>query len=111
MATLHRRKLIIGNMLERNIQISANLLLARHNLDNLIGEVSWIGVVQTHPLKLLNPAKTLQKLGQLTLTVDVDTIVCRILRYNHNLPNALGHQRLGLGNKSLHRHRLMATTN
>ena len=45
MAALHQRELVIGDMLEGDVEVAADLLLACHDLNNLVGEVGGVGVV------------------------------------------------------------------
>ena len=63
MAAVHRRELCIGNVLERNVEVFADLGLRGHHFDHLVGESRGVGVVEAYPRDAVDAAQAAQQIG------------------------------------------------
>ena len=77
--------------------------LRGHRLDHLVGEPGGVGVVEPDPFDAVDAAQAAQQLGDHPPAVEVDAVVGRVLRDDHQLPDALPGQLAGLLLQLLHR--------
>ena len=103
MAAVHGRELCVGDMLERNIEVFADFRFRSHDFDHLVGKSRRVGVVEPYPFDAVDAAEAAQQLGEHPLAVEVDAVVGRVLRNDHQLPDAPSGQLAGLLLQLLHR--------
>ena len=105
MAAQHGRELGVGDVLEGDIEVLADLGLGGHHLDDILGEGGRIGVVEADPLDAVDAAQPPQQFGQHAFAVEVETVVGGVLRDDDQFAHAPLSQFAGLLLELLHRHR------
>ena len=89
-------------MLDRDIQIVADLLLAVNRLNQLIGNLLRVTVLNPYPINSRNPRQTLQKLGHGFLSIQIHAIESSFLGYQNQLLHPLSGQFLRFPDQVLH---------
>ena len=89
-------------MLQRQVYIFANLILARDNVNKLVGNAVGITVQYSDPVKLPDFAKAAQKLGEHELAVDVLAVARGVLSDDVQLPDTAVGELPRLGEDILH---------
>ena len=102
---MHGRELGVGDVLERDVEVFADLGLGGHRLDHVLGEGGRIGVVEAHPLDAVDAAQAAQQLGEHAAAVEVEAVVGGVLGDDDQLAHARGGQLARLLLQRLHRHR------
>ena len=100
---VHGRELGVGNVLERNVEVFADFRFRGHHFDHLVGESGGVGVVEAYPRDAVDEAQAAQQLGQHPPSVEVDAVIGRVLRDDHQFPNSLCGEFAGLLLQLLHR--------
>ena len=103
MTAVHGRELGVGNVLERNVEVFADFGLRGHHFDHLVGESGGVGVVEAYPRDAVDAAQAAQQLGQHPPSVEVDAVIGRVLRDDHQFPDSLCGEFAGLFLQLLHR--------
>ena len=104
-AALHGFQLVVGDVLERDVEVFAYLGLAGHHFDHLVGKGRRVGVVEADPADAVDPAQGLEQLGQSSASVEVESVVGGILRNDDQFADAPICQFAGLLQQRLHRNR------
>ena len=107
MAAVHRRQLGVGDVLEGDVEVFADLRFGGHHLDHVVGEGRRIGVVQPDPLDAVDAAEPAQQFGQHAASVEVDAVIGRVLRDDDQLADPAGGELARLLLERLHRHGYM----
>ena len=71
----------IGNVLERDVKIFANVVAPGHHRKYVIREICRIGIMQTYPFHSLYIGHTVYKLRQRVPPVYVHAVIRQVLRY------------------------------
>ena len=90
-------------MLNGNVQILHDLRLARQHVDQLVGHLIRIEVVDAHPDDPVDPAKLAQQLRELALAVEVNAVAAGVLRHDDQLLRTAGSKLLCLLDQLFHR--------
>ena len=88
-AAVHPLQNFAVAVLQRNINVFNDLILARDNVNQLVGHAVGIAVKQSYPAESVNLAKLGKKLGGLRFAVQILTVSCCVLSNNVKLNNAL----------------------
>ena len=104
-AAVHGRKLGVGDMLEGDVEVFADLGFGSHHLDHVVGEGRRVGVVEADPRDPLDAAEAAQQLAEHAAPVEVDAVVGRILGDDDQLAHAGRGELPGFGFELLHRNR------
>ena len=80
---VHVVKHLVGDMLQRNVHIPADLWVVRHLVEHILREIGRIRIMDTYPLDSVDLRKLLEKLGKSPAVIKVDTVVRSILGYEH----------------------------
>ena len=91
-AAFHGLQLRIGDMLEGNVEVFADFRLVRHDLDHVVGEPRRIGVMQADPLDTPDAAQLREQIRQPAAAVEIDPVIGRVLRDDHQFAHAAGGQ-------------------
>ena len=92
-------------MLEGNVEVFADFRLVRHDLDHVVGEPRRIGVMQADPLDTPDAAQLREQIRQPAAAVEIDPVIGRVLRDDHQFAHAAGGQPPRFVEHLLHRHR------
>ena len=79
MASVHGRELVVGDMLEGNVEVFADFGFAGHHFDHLVGESRGVGVVEPDPADAVDAAQGFEQFGQASFAVKVQAVVGRVL--------------------------------
>ena len=101
---VHGRELCVGDVLERDVEVFADLGLGCHGFDHLVGECRGVGVVEAYPPDTVDAAQAAQQFGQAALPVEVEPVVGRVLRNDDQFLHASGREFARLLLQFLHRH-------
>src|SRR5205085_8170485 len=88
-------------MLQRNVNVRANLCVGSNRLQQLAGDLVGIGVEKPYPAQVSNLRQPLQQQCQAVLETQVFAITGGVLADQGNFAHALGSQALGLRNYRL----------
>src|SRR5213080_899520 len=88
-------------MLQRNVNVRANLFVGGDGFQQLAGDLVGIGVKEAYPAQVFNLRQTLQQRCQAVLETQVFAITGGVLADQGNFAHAIGSQPLGLGNYRL----------
>ena len=97
----HAFKHVVGDVLQRNINVAADLRILANHVEHVLGEARGKKIVQTNPLDSVHRAQRGYQLRQAALSVDVESVVREILGDQNQLNNTFGGQLLGLGHEVL----------
>ena len=89
---MHTCEHIVGDVLQSDVEILANVRLLTNNVKQFKRELVRISVVQTNPLHTLYICDVRDKVGDMTFAVDVHSVVCQFLSDNLELLHATCHQ-------------------
>ena len=89
---MHTCEHIVGDMLQSDVEILANVRLLTNNVKQFKRELVRISVVQTNPLHTLYICDVRDKVGDMTFAVNVHSVVCQFLSDNLELLHATCHQ-------------------
>jgi len=88
-AAPHALQDVVAHVLERNVQVAAVLRVLFHHLQNLVGEVQRVGVMQPNPLDAIHLRELVHQVGEFALAAAVDAVVGEVLGDQHQLLNPL----------------------
>ena len=84
----HRFQHIIGCMLQRHIQIVADIFPFLNCIQNFHGKFGRISIVQTYPFQAFYIGQCMKQFGQFPFFVNIQTIISKFLCYEHYFLNA-----------------------
>ena len=108
---LHAIKHVVGDVLQGNVQILADILLLTHHPQQFPRKMSGIGIVETNPFDALDISHLFNEFCDMLLAVDINTVVSQFLSNDLKLARALTHQPAHLIQNLLHGTTLVATRN
>ena len=91
-----------ADVLKRDVEILADVLLLSHHSEQVHREVLGIGIVQTYPFHSLNVSHPFNEFRNLLLAVEVDAVVGEFLCNDLKLFHSLSHQVLHFCQNLLH---------
>ena len=89
---VHTCEHIVGDVLQSDVEILANVRLLANYVEQFERELVRISVVQTNPLYALYICNVRDKIGDVTLAIDVHTIICKFLSDYLELLHAISHE-------------------
>src|SRR6266702_139029 len=104
---LHGPEQPVRAVLERHVEVLHDLLLARHHLDEGVGEVTRVRVVEPEPTDPVHPAQRGQQLVQARPAVEVVPPAGEVLRDERQLDHPVRGERLRLGHQVVDRARAL----
>jgi len=104
---MHGRKHGIGNMLEGQIEVFADIGPIAHHRQELHGEIGGIGIMEADPLDPLDIGDTLDELRQSATAIEVETIIGEFLSDDLELLHPHRDESTDLGEDLFHRSALM----
>ena len=87
--TVHAAQHGIMRVLQRQVDVLADLRLAGDRLDELVAEVLRVAVERAHPLELRHLDDLAQELCKLRLAVEVAAVLRRVLGDQHDFAHAV----------------------
>ena len=98
-------------MLERYVDVVADVAVACNGIDGVVGEGGRVGVVQAYPFSAGLGGQPVEQRAQTAFAIEVQTVVGGILRNDNQLFDALGDHPFGFVQNVLDRARLVAAAN
>ena len=89
MLAAHHLQNLVGNMLDRDINIPANLRILLHDLKYLHREACRVEIVQPDPFKAVKLSQPPDKLGKHLPAIQVSTIQSQVLSNKYQFLNTL----------------------
>ena len=93
----HPLQHLVADVLKRNVQVRQYLFARRDDPDQFVGDVGRVKVHQPNPGQALDCFQASEEFGQQWPAVQVQAVERGVLGDQHQLPNAVGGQLLGLG--------------
>ena len=91
-------------MLKWDVHITAHFRVGGHLFQDILGEISRIGIMDTDPFYTLDGRECAQKLRQSPFLIQVKTVEGRILGDKHQFPYTVGSKAFCLFDKRFDRH-------
>ena len=88
----HTAEDVVIDMLERDVEVFAHIVVLAHYAEQVQGEGVGIGVVQAYPFHAGNAGHRLHQLGNALIAVEVQSVVGQFLRDNLKFVDAAVHQ-------------------
>src|SRR6185312_15754021 len=97
-------------MLQGHIKVPTNFITVFNCINNICWEAAWEDIVQPYPLQSFHLIKFANKLRYISLAVQVETIIGKVLCNQHYLFHALLYQSFSLCYKCIHWYRNVIAT-
>ena len=95
-AALHRVEDARVDVLQRDVDVVADVLVAGDGVDGVFGEGGWVGVVEAYPGGAALSGQAVEQLAQGAVAVEVEAIPGGVLADDYQLLDASGDECLGL---------------
>ena len=89
---LHSAEHAVVNVLKGQVEVGHDLVRRRQRVDQLIGEVDWIGIKHSNPFESIDTIEFAEQLGQPDPAIEIHAVVGRVLRHDDQFPDAVGGQ-------------------
>ena len=99
---LHAGEHVVRDVLQGDVEVVAHVVILAHNAEQVHGEVSGVGIMQSNPLHARNVCHLFDELWQALLVIEVNAVICKLLCDNLKLLYALLHQLLNLSQDVVH---------
>ena len=96
-AAPHRLEHRVGAGLQRHVQAGHHVRRLGHRLDDVVGEVPRVRAGEAHPLEPVDVAAGPQQLGEGAAVAELDAVGVHVLAEQRDLEDAVGDERLDLG--------------
>ena len=90
--SVHACEHVVRDVLKGYIKVFTYIMVVADDVKQLHGELVGISIVQTYPLYALYGSHIRDKVCDMTLAVEVYTIICQFLRDNLKLLHSLSHK-------------------
>ena len=103
-AAPHHREDAVGAVLQRDVDVGADLRVVGHQAEHILRKAGGIAVVEPDPFDAVDLRELLQQAGQAAFSVAVEPVVGRVLGDDDEFLHALGGQAARLFHQIFHGH-------
>ena len=90
--SVHAREHVVGYVLQGDVDVFAHVWLVLDDLEQAVGELIGVGIVQPYPLHALDVGHFANQIGYLALPIEVYTVISKLLGDDLKLFYALRNQ-------------------
>lgn len=98
---MHGCEHVVGDVLKSNIDVFADILLLLHNIEEFHRELVRVSIMETNPLDALDICHVGNKVGNMALAIDVDTVICELLGNDLEFFHTIGNHAFYFGKNLL----------